>query len=147
MSKEEVHQYIPKPYKLWKIYSKQYGEIYYINDKKVSISYLNKHSEKLPACLSCHITDENEVFVSSLHSKVRGCGTLLIYAVINDMFYTPVDTICLDDMSSRYGQTDNIYIKLGMKYNEVGYPEMEGNIKSIFRRWRRYKNNLKKNEK
>lgn len=135
---KEYQKYVPKGYKLY-LYHYQDYVLFYINTTELTVTSLKKQLDILPACVSANIEDK-EIAIISLHSSIKGCGTLLLYAVILYAYHNfDVENITLDDMSDRFGMQNNIYIKLGMKYIEPCMPEMIGSVKYVSRKWRRYK--------
>jgi hypothetical protein len=70
--------------------------------------------------LICTIVSFNIAFES------KGYGTILLNEVIDILKkkYTMIRTIELDDMTDRYRQSNNIYIKFGFTYKADHGPEM-----------------------
>ncbi len=55
----------------------------------------------------------------------KGFGSILLKSVINEIKNLKINIIMLDDMTNRYRQTHNIYLKFGFKYLYDSGPEME----------------------
>lgn len=58
----------------------------------------------------------------------KGHGSILMNFVIDEMKKIHIKCITLDDMSNRYRNLHNIYLKFGFKYIHNDGPEMEMNI-------------------
>jgi GNAT superfamily N-acetyltransferase len=54
----------------------------------------------------------------------QGCATYLINQVISFCRKKGINIITLDDCSDNFNQINNIYLKAGFTYIEVGFPEM-----------------------
>jgi len=70
--------------------------------------------------LNCIIMDFN------INYEQKGYGTILLNEVIDTLKkkYSIIRTIELDDMTDRYRQPNNIYLKFGFTYKEDHGPEM-----------------------
>jgi hypothetical protein len=70
--------------------------------------------------LNCIITNFN------INFEHRGYGTILLNEVIDKLKkkYSSIRTIELDDMTDRYRQPNNIYVKFGFTYVSDHGPEM-----------------------
>ena len=58
----------------------------------------------------------------------KGHGSILMNFVIDEMKKIHIKCITLDDMSNRYRNLHNIYLKFGFKYIHNDGPEMEMNM-------------------
>jgi len=54
----------------------------------------------------------------------NGLGSMLIQELINYCSNNDIKNITLDDMSDRFNQSHNIYMKFNFKYIMKGFPEM-----------------------
>lgn len=66
--------------------------------------------------------------------KFRGVGNgtkLLLKALKEAYLNHNVKTVTLDDMSNNYRKENNIYLKVGLKYDADWGPEMTGDIEEI----------------
>jgi hypothetical protein len=70
--------------------------------------------------LNCVIMDFN------INYEQKGYGTILLNEVISILRkkYSNIRTIELDDMTDRYRQPNNIYVKFGFTYKQDHGPEM-----------------------
>lgn len=69
----------------------------------------------------CHIISIN---INNIYQN-KGNGTTLLYNLIKYCKNNNIKTIFLDDMSDRFNQQHNIYLKFGFTYIEYGFPEMK----------------------
>lgn len=58
----------------------------------------------------------------------RGVGTALLRGVALGCLRLGLRRIDLDDMSDRFGQKNNIYVKFGFRYRQPGFPEMYSSV-------------------
>jgi ribosomal protein S18 acetylase RimI-like enzyme len=101
-------------------------KIYFENIQNIIIKILNKSSVigVLYAIVndnSCHI---NSFSINDKYQN-QGYGSILLYNLIEYCKNNEIKNILLDDMSDRFNQQNNIYIKFGFRYIEDGFPEME----------------------
>jgi hypothetical protein len=98
-------------------YEKCIGYRYNLMSPDVKLAYLNiiiDYEEK-----SSIITD-----FSCINTN-KGSGSILLKFVIGEMIKIQIKNITLDDMSNRYRNIHNIYLKFGFKYVHEFGPEME----------------------
>ena len=69
----------------------------------------------------CYIADFN---VNEEYQN-KGYGSLLMEYLIDHCKENNIRKIILDDMSDRFNQEHNIYLKFGFKYISNNFPEME----------------------
>ena len=77
---------------------------------------------------------DNVATIMNLESMIRGKGyaTHLIVHVCKEAIRKGIITVELDDCSSHYRKSRNIYTKLGLLYIEDEYgPEMKGNAEKM----------------
>jgi GNAT superfamily N-acetyltransferase len=107
--------------------------IYYLGDRALSLDQFNKEITALPSTLIAVIG--SELSILSVHTEKserrKGYAMYLIAAACLDAAEKGVKKVILDDMTDHFGKKDNLYIRLGMKYINPEYPEMEGNTKEI----------------
>jgi hypothetical protein len=106
--------------------------VYYKNKIQLTHEEFVKQSTELPGYVE-GVLDiyYNKITITYINSNVKGNGILLLKTILNHAFLIGIDTVYLDDMSDRFGKKNNIYLKIGMKYIEEGYPEMKGYIKEM----------------
>ena len=102
--------------------------IYTIHDYKDNASGVMKESEIKGYIvffikfedLNCIITNFN------INFEQKGYGSILLNEVIDTLKkkYSSIRTIELDDMTDRYRQPNNIYVKFGFTYVSDHGPEM-----------------------
>lgn len=97
------------------------GYRYSLMDSNIKLGYLNI------------IIDYNEntstITDFSCIKPNNGFGSILLDFVINEMKIIQINNITLDDMSNRFRNSHNIYIKFGFNYLHDFGPEMELKIK------------------
>lgn len=95
--------------------------VYYVGPDRLAVPEVA--GGRVPAIIEV-VWRDDAVDVVWLRSDVKGCGTLLVLAVAHRAVADGVDRIRLDDHTSRFGQADNLYRRLGFRYLDNG-PEME----------------------
>jgi ribosomal protein S18 acetylase RimI-like enzyme len=78
----------------------------------------------LYAIIYNNICNINSLNVNEKYQN-QGYGSILLYNLIEYCKNNEINNITLDDMSDRFNQQNNIYIKFGFKYIMEGFPEME----------------------
>lgn len=146
LSDSDFQKCIPKP---WKLYEMRLpGEkdemimsvVYYIGDKRLTLPEFKEQAAQLPGYVQT-VWDfsDSSVGVIYVNSTVpgRGLGTLLLSISIISAGNEGIEQVVLDDDSDNYRKPNNIYIKLGLRYEEEDGPEMIGKTKTVTRKWRR----------
>lgn len=93
------------------------GYRYNLINENAKLAYLNiiiNHND-----FSSIITDFSCININ------KGHGSILLNFVIGEMKKIQIKNITLDDMSNRYRNPHNIYLKFGFKYLYDFGPEME----------------------
>lgn len=85
------------------------------DDDDISIGYLS--------------VNENLNDFELRHSSI---GSFLLYMAISYAEYEGIETIKLDDDSDGFRTDNNIYLKIGLKYEEDYGPEMIGDVSTIY---------------
>lgn len=93
-------------------------------DYSFSLLNLNKQLGHLNIIINFN---ENTATITDFESIAHnnGYGSILLDHVIKWVIDSKCKVICLDDMSERYRQTHNIYLKFGFEYLYDSGPEME----------------------
>jgi GNAT superfamily N-acetyltransferase len=68
------------------------------------------------------------------HMRLQGIGGNLIIEIAKECDLVGCRRIDVDDMSDRSFKPNNIYVKYGFRYLNVGYPEMYTSPKNILSR-------------
>ncbi len=111
--------------------------VYYIsgNEKEFCIQELKMYHKLIPGFIEVILHfDEGTMSIIDLHSARpgNGYGTHLIVHACKEAAKRGITKVTLDDCSDMYNRVDNIYKKVGMKYeDEDGGPEMFGNVNEI----------------
>jgi GNAT superfamily N-acetyltransferase len=131
-------KYVPKPWKLYEIRLDMFV-VYYIGDKLLTLSEFKHKAKSLPAYIETvwdfSLKEMTVLFVNS-SVQGKGLGTLLLSAVIITAGNEGIEKVTLDDVSNNYRKRDNIYLKLGFRYEKKFGPEMKGTTKCVSRKWR-----------
>lgn len=107
--------------------------VYYIGETQLTDHEFIEQAKYLPGCIeSIWDTNNKELTISFVSSKIKGMGTYLLTTVFTEANTEGIYVIKLDDMSDRFGKPHNIYKKLGLEYIEEGYPEMIGKTKNKY---------------
>jgi len=108
-------------------------KIYYINEVSLTIKEMQQCADKVTAVIEVIFNKgERNMIVSNLFSNEKGCGSALMVFACKEGIKLGITEIILDDCSSRYNQTDNLYIKMDMKYISAGDgPEMVGKTNKV----------------
>jgi hypothetical protein len=72
-----------------------------------------------------------ETIIVSIRSNLKGCGSLLLDHIARESRKKNIDKITLDDMSDRFRQAHNIYVKFGFIYRDNTGPEMIADADTI----------------
>jgi hypothetical protein len=116
-----------------------------MNEKDNVVSFVkNKHSYLVLVdnnvcgiCLFCFpIYDDKTIFIANLEIfriyRGYGYGTLLLYELLMDAYNNCMEKVSLNDVSSKCHQQNNIYIKMGLFYNNgTSDNSMIGNLRHI----------------
>jgi len=78
----------------------------------------------LHAVISDNICSINSLSINDKYQN-QGYGSILLYNLIEYCKKNEIKNIILDDMSDRFNQKNNIYLKFGFRYIINGLPEME----------------------
>ena len=74
------------------------------------------------------IIQNNNCNINSLNINFnyqnKGYGSIILSNLIDYCINNQINNITLDDMSDRFNQKNNIYLKFGFRYIENGFPEM-----------------------
>lgn len=109
--------------------------VYYISPRELCIQDLKQCYKNLPGFIEVvNHPKEKSMDVIDLQSTCPGheYATHLMIHACNEAKKMGITSVNLDDCSSRYRSSHNIYTKLGMKYEEYnGGPEMVGKIDDI----------------
>lgn len=85
-----------------------------------------------------YVNESDEKSLNSMRGK--GVGTFLILYAITYLKLIGIETLTLDDDSDNARQPNNIYMKLGCKYDDDdGGPEMTCDINDMIHNWESYK--------
>lgn len=104
--------------------------IYYIDKTKYNLNKFKKklnNNEILAYIDVLWNTKNNTIYIKYVMSKKRKIGTFLLTMSFSEANRNNINNISLDDCSDFFQQTNNIYLKLGLKYVNDKYPEMYGN--------------------
>jgi hypothetical protein len=107
--------------------------VYYISKKEIGLHNLKQVFKTLPAYIEVIFIKNDSMSVIDLHSTKHGkeYALHLIINACHEAQKRGISTITLDDCSDRYRQSNNIYTKLGMKYDDEIGPEMTGKVDDI----------------
>lgn len=112
--------------------------VIYVGSKSISVDEYNRQDIVLPGFIESVINIKEWVlyilYVNSDLSR-KGIATLLFLAAVYMAHGYGLETVCLDDNSSGYRSKSNIYLNLGLEYNEDYGPEMTGRISEIVKLW------------
>ena len=110
--------------------------MYYLGEKTLTLDQFNAEMTTLPSTLIAVVG--SVLSILSVHSEEsqrrKGYARYLISAACLDAADEGVEKVVLDDMTDNFG---HIYIRLGMKYIDPEYPEMEGDTKKVGNAWKR----------
>lgn len=144
-SDSRFQRYVPAP---WYLYEMRWpgtendmtgSIVYYIGDIRLTLPELQREALSLPAYIKTVLNfAESELTIIFVNSTVPGLGlgTLLLSVAMITAGEESIERIRLDDDSDNYRKPNNIYLKLGMRYEHKDGPEMHGTTKTIARRWR-----------
>jgi hypothetical protein len=111
--------------------------VYFITITDIVINTINEFNHNIDQVVGyIEVVLESVLIVKYLRSfkKRIGIGSKLLLHVCEIAKRQGINTIELDDCSDRFGYDRNIYIKLGLIYINLNYPEMTGDIKTILDR-------------
>ena len=98
-------------------YEKCIGYRYNLMSPDIKLAYLN---------IIIDYNDNSSIITDfSCINTNKGSGSILLNFVIREMTKIQIKNITLDDMSNRYRQSHNIYLKFGFSYLYEFGPEME----------------------
>ena len=104
--------------------------IYYENDVQHIIIKIKYNS--IIIGLLHGIIENNSCNINSLNVngnyQNNGYGSIILHHLIEYCINNQIKYITLDDMSDRFNQKNNIYLKFGFTYIHYGFPEMKLNI-------------------
>lgn len=105
--------------------------VYYIAGKEFCIQGLKMYHKILPGMIEVIFHPES-MSIIDLHSARpgNGYGTHLIVHACKEAVKLGITKVTVDDCSDMYRQENNIYTKVGMKYEDDG-PEMFGSVNEI----------------
>lgn len=96
-------------------YCKSYK--YILLDKNTELGYLN---------ITINFIKNKSIITDFYCVKTNnGYGSILLSYVIDEMKKLKIKSISLDDMTKRYRETHNIYLKYNFKYLHESGPEMK----------------------
>ena len=133
--------YVKLPNRIWK-HTARRGRwlttiLYYVGPEALSRSEVQDRANTFPAFCEVSYDRENHnvMTVAWLNSNEKGLGTLLLVTAALEAMRSGISDIQLDDDSDNFGQPNNIYRRVGMKYIEDGFPEMVGSTRAVKERW------------
>jgi GNAT superfamily N-acetyltransferase len=117
--------------------------VYYISSKELCVQELKMYYKLLPGFIEVIFHPScKEMTVIDIKSTYTGkeYGSHLLVHACNEAKKRGITKVILDDCSDRYRAEHNIYIKLGLTYDDCVFgPEMSGDID--FMSSRRLRNN------
>jgi len=131
-----IHNTVPKVITYAQIMSDRKSSISFKKSYCDYMMYINK--DKIGECAFTFNPDTpHTIYVTYLfiYESYRGmgCGTVLLYEVLNDAYVVHGKTrVELSDVSDRYGRPDNIYVHMGLVYESIPTDDaMVGNLRHI----------------
>jgi len=142
LSDSRFKKCIPKHWKLYELRLPRKEDcmsvIYYIGDNRLTFQEFQQDALSLPAYIETiwNFT-ENELIVLMVHSTVqkRGFATLLLFISMITAGEEGIDNITLEDNSDNYRKKNNIYLKIGLRYEDKNDPKMVCSTWDIMRMW------------
>lgn len=111
---------------------------HHINNASAYIDIVTDLDNRSAVLRFISVNEEDEDPSNSLRGK--GVGSFLILYAITYLKLIGIDMITLDDDSDNFRQSNNIYVKLGCKYDDEDGPEMTCDINEMIHQWSAYKN-------
>jgi hypothetical protein len=118
--------------------NRQARATYYLNSGPLTREEFREQSKHLSGFIQaiwCPLSHELSIQWVNSTTPGKGVGTALLATCVQEGLKAGLTSVKLDDMSDRFMDDHNLYINMGMSYDEEYFPEMSGSADIMLQHW------------